>query len=83
MLCIASVVVSKQLIQMFNEELKIFLSIYVNFVTSLDPDLLQSAANINILTTDYVEASDISYLISHIYTLLGCAFNAKCPNESE
>ena len=56
MLCIASVVVSKQLIQMFNEELKIFLSIYVNFVTSLDPDLLQSAANINILTTDYVEA---------------------------
>ena len=56
MLCIASVVVSKQLIQMFNEELKIFLSIYVNFVTSLDPDLLQSAAHINILTTDYVEA---------------------------
>ena len=50
---------------------------------SLDPDLLQSAAHINILTTDYVEASDISYLISHIYTLLGCAFNAKCPNESE
>ena len=56
MLCIAAV--SKQLIQMFNEERKIFLSIYVNFVTWSRP-----AAHINILTTDYVEAMLKWYLI--------------------
>ena len=56
MLCIAAV--SKPLVQMFNEERKIFLSIYVNFVTWSRP-----AAHINILTTDYVEAMLKWYLI--------------------
>ena len=56
MLCIAAV--SKALVQMFNEERKIFLSIYVNFVTWSRP-----AAHINILTTDYVEAMLKWYLI--------------------